>query len=215
MNRVPLWGWALAVGAFVGGIWYIKKHQGQAALGSSSNAAKTPAFSQAQEVQDFQIFSSLTQAQQASDLSFVGQMLSLFAGGSSSSSTTGSSGGGGGGGSGSTPPATTPSPPPFTTTPPSTTPPSTLPGAPSTSSTLPSSNALGTQTAAASPYEVGQFTQGTSPYTEFNFPSSYTAQQVATALYGSSPAGLSEVQSLGYTPGGPIDVPVYPGEPNA
>ena len=58
---------------------YLKRKQ---ASGSTTAAAsKTPSFTQAQEVQDFQIFSSLTSQQQASDLNFLGTVAGLFGGG--------------------------------------------------------------------------------------------------------------------------------------
>jgi hypothetical protein len=94
IGGIPILGWIAALGALGAGIWYIKRKPGKAATGTASTSA--PAFSQAQEVQDFQIFSSLTSQQQASDESFVSQMLSLFGGGSSSGagSATGSGGSG-------------------------------------------------------------------------------------------------------------------------
>ncbi|HUO48231.1 MAG TPA: hypothetical protein VMU09_05310 [Acidimicrobiales bacterium] len=72
------WYVLAAIGAVLGGAWWVKRKQTSA---GTPTAAATPAFSQAQEVQDFQIFSALTSAQQGSDLNFVGQMLSLFSGG--------------------------------------------------------------------------------------------------------------------------------------
>jgi hypothetical protein len=78
---VPIWGWAAGVGAFGIAVWFIKRKQSG---GGSTGAGGQPPFSQQQEIQDFQVFSQLTQSQQASDLSIFGQMLSLFGGGKSS-----------------------------------------------------------------------------------------------------------------------------------
>jgi len=50
--------------------------------------AGQPSFTQAQEVQDFQVFSALTGAQQASDLNFLSEVASLFSGGSSTGGTS-------------------------------------------------------------------------------------------------------------------------------
>lgn len=94
MNRIPLWGWAAALGAIVGGAWLLKKRQ-TTSPASAASAAAAPAFSQQQQVQDFQIFSALTSAQQGSDLNFVGQMLSLFAGGAAPGSAAATGGGAG------------------------------------------------------------------------------------------------------------------------
>ena len=110
MNRtlggIPIIGWVVALGAVVGGALWLKKRQAKS--GASPTAAAQPAFTQAQEVQDFQIFSSLTSSQQASDLSFVSEMASLFSGGGSPTSSTAGGGAGGGGGAGTT--TTTPNP---------------------------------------------------------------------------------------------------------
>jgi hypothetical protein len=105
--------WAVGIiGGIVGFMWIRSRTQ-------SSTTSKTqpgqPTFTQAQEVQDFQIFSSLTGAQQASDLNFLSEVAGLFAGGSTASSSSGTSSGGGSG----TP--TTPSPAPTGTTAPTTT----------------------------------------------------------------------------------------------
>lgn len=114
--------WALGAGALalIGGIWYIKRKQ--AAPATSTVSGGQPPFTQAQQIQDYQIFSQLTSAQQSSDLSLVGQMLSLFGGGASNGTPKGlptgtgatgnplPAGGGsgiGGGGGGTSPPAPT------------------------------------------------------------------------------------------------------------
>jgi hypothetical protein len=72
--------------------------------GATTGPAATPPFTQAQEVQDFQIFSALTGAQQASDLNFLGEVAGLFAGGSSPTTSAATTGGSGGS-------TTTPAPP--------------------------------------------------------------------------------------------------------
>lgn len=128
MNRsiggIPIVGWITALGALIGGIWYIKKRQGS----TGATTAAQPQFTQAQEVQDFQIFSSLTSAQQASDLNMVSELASLFSGGGGSSSAATGSGSGGGGAGTTTTPTTTPpasaipSPAPTGTAPPATVP---------------------------------------------------------------------------------------------
>lgn len=104
---LPLWAWLVGAAAFGGSIWWIKRGQQKSGQGGSK-ASAAPAFSKTQEIQDFQIYSQLTSAQQASDLSFVGTMLQLFQGGTSSGTTTG------GGTATTTAPATTTTP---TTTP--------------------------------------------------------------------------------------------------
>jgi hypothetical protein len=118
MNRtiggIPIIGWVAALGAIVAGALYIKKKNSTTATPAAS---KTPPFTQAQEVQDFQVFSALTGAQQASDLNMVSELAGLFAGGSSPTSATGSGGGSGGGtsgGSGIPSPPSTGTPPPTT-----------------------------------------------------------------------------------------------------
>lgn len=119
MNRtvagLPLWMWGVGAAAFGAAIWWIKRGQSKSGQPSTSKAA-APAFSQQQEIQDFQIYSQLTSAQQASDLSFVSTMLGLFEGGSSNAATT--TGAGTATGSNSTPTTTTS---PTTTTTPTTT----------------------------------------------------------------------------------------------
>jgi hypothetical protein len=128
IGGIPLLGWLIAIGIGIGGLAWIKKH-GAAA---PSTPGGTPQFSQTQEVSDFQIFSSLTAAQQASDLNFLTEVASLFSGGSSTGATTGggsvsgSTGGSGGGTATTTPPPVTTSP---VTSPPATgvAPPATMP----------------------------------------------------------------------------------------
>jgi hypothetical protein len=118
MNRtiggLPLIYWIGALGLGIGVFAWIKKKGGAAGATSPATAGKGAAansFTQAQEVQDFQIFSALTGAQQASDLNFLSEVAGLFSGGSSTGtgSTTGGSGG-----------SSIPSPAPTGTTPPST-----------------------------------------------------------------------------------------------
>ena len=121
---IPVWGWGLGAAAFAGALWWIKR--GQSKTGSTTTKAAAPAFSSTQEVQDFQIFSQLTSAQQGSDLSFLSTILGLFAGGTSgtasgtTTATTGttgsgtstgtSTGGATGGSTGSTTPSSTTTP---------------------------------------------------------------------------------------------------------
>lgn len=131
MNRtiggIPLIYWIGALGVgILGFAWFRKKSTGSGAA-TTGAAAKTPSFTQAQEVQDFQIFSALTGAQQASDLNFLTEVAGLFSGGSSTGATGGAAtGGGGGGGS----PSPIPSPPSTGTAPPATVPKSTVTPAP-------------------------------------------------------------------------------------
>ncbi len=98
MTRNRLYLIVAGVAAFGAGFWWIKRNQNK--TGQPQAAAAAPAFSQAQEIQDFQIYSQLTQSQQAGDLSFVGSMLSLFNGGSSNGKSSGTTGGASGGSSG-------------------------------------------------------------------------------------------------------------------
>jgi hypothetical protein len=114
VNRLPIWvyGAALAIGGL--GFYFFRKKSGTSGTASSA----TPPFTQTQEVQDFQIFSALTGAQQASDLNFLGEIAGLLGGGgtNSSGSTTGSGGSGGGGSTGTgsaipSPPSTGSAPP--------------------------------------------------------------------------------------------------------
>ena len=140
MNRtiggIPVLYWLAGLGAVIGGALWLKKKQ---AAGTSTATAKTPPFTQAQEVQDFQIFSSLTSAQQASDLSMVSELASLFGGGGSSATGSTSGGGGGSGaasgssGGGGT--SAVPSPPSTGTTAPATVPASSASVLPEISST--------------------------------------------------------------------------------
>jgi hypothetical protein len=120
MNRtiggLPLIYWIGALGIGVGAFVWIKKRGASGGAASPGTAAKGAApntFTQAQEVQDFQVFSALTGAQQASDLNFLSEVAGLFAGGSSTGTTGGSTSGGGGG-------STVPSPPSTGTTAPAT-----------------------------------------------------------------------------------------------
>lgn len=133
MNRtiggIPLLYWigglALGIGAFA----WIKKKSASSASPTAGAAAKTPSFTQAQEVQDFQIFSALTGAQQASDLNFLTEVAGLFSGGSSTGTTGGAVTGSGGGGTGG---SAVPSPPSTGTTVPATVPASTATPSPPT-----------------------------------------------------------------------------------
>jgi hypothetical protein len=107
---IPISVWGIGIiGGIVGFMW-IRKRSSSSSTGAGGAAPGQPTFTQQQEVQDFQIFSSLTSAQQASDLNFLSEVAGLFAGGGSPQSTT------------TPPPTTTPSPPPTGTTPPATTP---------------------------------------------------------------------------------------------
>ncbi len=123
MNRpagIPLiiWIGALAVG--IGGFVWFRRRNSSSGTASPATAGKTgqPAFSQAQEVQDFQVFSSLTSAQQGSDLNFLTEVAGLLGGGSSTGTTNIPTGGGGSSGSGSG--SGVSSPPPTGTAPPAT-----------------------------------------------------------------------------------------------
>jgi hypothetical protein len=125
MNRtiggIPLLYWIGALGLGIGAFaWIKKKGAASNASPATAKAGAPTAFTQAQEVQDFQIFSALTSAQQGSDLNFLSEVAGLFAGGSS----TGTSGGTGSTGGGASAPPTTvaPAPPSTGTTPPATTP---------------------------------------------------------------------------------------------
>lgn len=107
IGGLPLIVWVGAIGAGIFGFWWVKKRSTSTGSTSPGTKAATPSFTQAQEVQDFQIFSALTGAQQASDLNFLSEVAGLFSGGTS----TGTGGSGGG----------VPSPPSTGTTPPATT----------------------------------------------------------------------------------------------
>ena len=97
MNRTTFYLIA-AAGVGVGAFLWFRKRSAQATSSSASPAtaqrAGTSSFTQAQEVQDFQIFSALTSAQQGSDLNFLTEVAGLFGGGSSTGTpaTTGGSG---------------------------------------------------------------------------------------------------------------------------
>ena len=123
MNRpggIPLIFWIGGLAVGIGGFAFLRKRSASSGAASPATASKTgqPAFSQAQEVQDFQVFSALTSAQQGSDLSFLTEVAGLFGGGSSTAGgSTVPTGSGGGSG--------TPSPPSTGTAPPATTPAST------------------------------------------------------------------------------------------
>lgn len=130
MNRtiggIPLIYWIGALGLGIGAFAWIKKKSSGSSAPATGAAAKTPSFTQAQEVQDFQIFSALTGAQQASDLNFLTEVAGLFSGGSSTGTTGGAATGSGGGGTGG---SAVPSPPSTGTTAPATVPASTTPSA--------------------------------------------------------------------------------------
>jgi hypothetical protein len=102
VNRIPPLYWVIGLVAGIGALVWIKK---RGATGSPGTATGAPSFTQAQEVQDFQIFSALTSQQQASDLNMVSELAGLFSGGSST-------GTGSGGGSGSPSPPSTGAVPP-------------------------------------------------------------------------------------------------------
>jgi hypothetical protein len=131
IGGIPLIYWIGALGVgILGFAWFRKKSTGTATTGA---AAKTPAFSQQQEVQDFQVFQSLAGAQQASDLNFLTEVAGLFSGGSSTGTPAGGSATGGGGGGGSSSPI--PSPPSTGTAPPATVPASQTKAVPPAAST--------------------------------------------------------------------------------
>jgi hypothetical protein len=102
VNRIPPLYWVIGLVAGIGALVWIKK---RGATGSPGTATGAPSFTQAQETQDFQIFSALTSQQQASDLNMVSELAGLFSGGSST-------GTGSGGGSGSPSPPSTGAVPP-------------------------------------------------------------------------------------------------------
>jgi hypothetical protein len=127
IGGLPLIYWIGALGLGIGVFAWIKKKGGAAGATSPATAGKgatANSFTQAQEVQDFQIFSSLTGAQQASDLNFLSEVAGLFSGGSSTGtgSTTGGSSTGTGSTTGSSGGSSIPSPPSTGTAPPATTP---------------------------------------------------------------------------------------------
>lgn len=106
---IPISVWGIGIiGGIVGFMWIRKRSS--SSTGAGGAAPGQPTFTQQQEVQDFQIFSSLTGAQQASDLNFLGEVASLFAGGGTQQTTPQTGG------------STTPSPPSTGAAPPATTP---------------------------------------------------------------------------------------------
>lgn len=121
IGGIPIIGWVIAVGVGIAGFAWFKKKGSASSSAAAGAAAKTPSFTQAQEVQDFQIFSALTSAQQGSDLNFLSEVAGLFSGGSSTG-TTGTGTGAAGGGA----PSPIPSPAPTGTAPPATVPASTV-----------------------------------------------------------------------------------------
>lgn len=113
MNRtiggLPLIYWIGALGLGIGAfVWIKKRGASTTSPGSAAKPGAANQFTQAQEVQDFQIFSALTGAQQASDLNMVSELAGLFSGGSSTGTTGGAVTGSGGGGTGG---SAVPSPP--------------------------------------------------------------------------------------------------------
>jgi hypothetical protein len=94
MNRtiagIPLLYWVAALGLGAGAFVWIKKKSGSSSAAPTTGAAAKPAaYSQQQEVSDFQIFSALTSAQQGSDLNFISEVAPLFSGGSSTGTGSG------------------------------------------------------------------------------------------------------------------------------
>jgi len=86
---IPLYVWAVGmVAGIYGFMWMRKRSSGQSSSPATGTPAGQPVFTQAQEVQDFQIFSALTGQQQGSDLNFLSEVASLFAGGASGGTTT-------------------------------------------------------------------------------------------------------------------------------
>jgi hypothetical protein len=134
MNRtiggLPLIYWIGALGLGIGAFVWMKKKGTSSGAPATAKAGAPASFTQAQEVQDFQVFSALTSSQQASDLNFLSEFAGLFSGGSSTSGAgagAGSSAGTGGtnpGGANIPSPTTSsiPSPPSTGTAPPATTP---------------------------------------------------------------------------------------------
>lgn len=108
MNRpggLPIIVWIGALAAGIGGfVWLRKRNSSSSGTASPATAGKTgqPAFSQAQEVQDFQVFSALTSAQQGSDLNFLNEVAGFLGGGSSTGMSSSGVGGSASGGSSST-----------------------------------------------------------------------------------------------------------------
>ncbi len=124
MNRtiggLPILYWAVGLGVGVIGFLWIKKRSGGSTAAPAAAKPNPQAFTQAQEVQDFQVFSALTGAQQASDLNFLSEVAGLFSGGSSTG--TPGVGAGGGGTASPVPVSAVPSPPSTGTVAPATTP---------------------------------------------------------------------------------------------
>jgi hypothetical protein len=119
IGGLPLIYWIGALGLGIGVFAWIKKKGASTGAASPATAAKgaqANSFSQAQQVEDFQIYSALSGSQQASDLNFLSEVAGLFAGGSSTGTTGGSTSGSGGGGT------VAPAPPSTGTTSPTTTP---------------------------------------------------------------------------------------------
>ena len=85
---VPLYVWAVGMVAGIYGFLWMRRRGGQTSSTPTGTPAGQPVFTQAQEVQDFQIFSALTGQQQGSDLNFLSEVASLFAGGASGGTTT-------------------------------------------------------------------------------------------------------------------------------
>jgi hypothetical protein len=185
MNRtiggIPLTVWLAALGGIVGISLYVKKKQGS----STTGTAATPAFTQTQEVQDFQIFSSLTGAQQASDLNMVSELAGLFSGGGSSatgSSSGGGTSGGGSGGGGSTGSTSTPTA--------TSTPASAIPSPPSTGAAPPTTVSTGATVLAPGP-PVGSVAASNNAAAEQNYVGSVgsNAASLYQAYIATLPAG--------------------------
>lgn len=133
IGGLPLIYWLGALGLGVGAFVWIKKKGGAGATSpaTAGKGAAANSFTQAQEVQDFQVFSALTGAQQASDLNFLSEVAGLFSGGSSTGTSSGSGAAAGGGGSSTpTPAPVTPAPPSTGSAPPATAPVSSSSGSP-------------------------------------------------------------------------------------
>lgn len=128
VGGLPIWAWGAAIAVGIGGFAWVKRGSAKSSGTSSPKAGPGGAvpFTQAQEVQDFQIFSALTSAQQGADLNMLSEVAGLFSGGPSTSATGAGSGSVGGGGGGSTGVSTIPSPTPTGSAPPTTVPVSSL-----------------------------------------------------------------------------------------
>jgi hypothetical protein len=130
VGGLPLIYWIGALGLGIGAFVWMKKKGASSSSPATAKAGAPASFTQAQEVQDFQVFSALTSSQQASDLNFLSEVAGLFAGGSSTGTSSGggtSTGTTGGGGTTTTtapaaPPSVTPAPPSTGQAPPATTP---------------------------------------------------------------------------------------------